>query len=139
MRRPIFSLLILLAAAGCSNVNVDVDSNRREPYEKTFSKEMEGRSADYVRPSVLELLPAEYPAEAADLDLAGLVMVKVLVGYDGQVAEAEIIQGLHPVVDQAALEAARGSRYAPASESGIATDGWLTVPFRYPPDVVEAE
>jgi TonB family protein len=139
MRRPIFSLLILMAAAGCSNVNVDVDSDRRPAHEKIFSKEMEGRSADYVRPRVLELLPAEYPAEAADLNLAGMVMVKVLVGYDGQVAEAEVLQGLHPLLDQAALEAARGSRYAPASESGIATDGWLTVPFRYPPDVAEAE
>ncbi len=139
IRRPIISLVILLAATGCSNVNVDVDSDRRQPHEKVFRQEMEGRSAEYVRPRVLEMPSAEYPAEAADLNLAGLVMIKVLVGYDGQVAEAEVMQGLHPLVDQAALEAVRGGRYAPASESGIATDGWLTVPFRYPPPVVEAE
>jgi len=139
LRHSIISLLILLVAAGCSNVNVDVDSEHQQPHEKIFPEEMEGRSADYVRPRVLEMPPAEYPAEATELDLAGMVMIRVLVGYDGEVAEAEVRQGLHPVVDQAALEAARRGRYSPASESGVAVDGWVTVPFRYPPEGMKAE
>ncbi|MCK9996976.1 MAG: energy transducer TonB [Candidatus Krumholzibacteria bacterium] len=139
MRRPVIGLLFLLAATGCSNVNVDVDSDSQPTHEKIFPDEMKGRSADYVRPRVLDLPQVEYPVEAADLDLAGMVMIGVLVGYDGQVAEVKVKQGLHPLVDQAALDAARGGRYAPANESGIATDGWVTVPFRYPPEDLEAK
>ena len=134
MRCSILHLLILLAVTGCSNVNVDVDSDRTEPQEKIFDEEMTGRSADHVRPRVLELPEADYPPEAAELDLSGLVLIKVLVGHDGQVVETQVSQGLHPVLDQAALDAARRGRYAPATESEIAVDGWLTVPFRYPPD-----
>ena len=62
-----------------------------------------------------------------------MVMVRLLIGPEGQVYEAEVVQGLHPTIDQAALVAARGGRYAPATELGNATEGWLTVPFRYPP------
>ncbi len=139
MRRPIIGFLILLAAMGCSNVNVDVDSDSQPSHEKIFPEEMKGRSADYARPRVLDLPQVKYPAEAADLDLTGMVMISVLVGHDGQVVEAKVKQGLHPLVDQAALEAARGGRYAPANESGVAVDGWVTVPFRYPPEGMKAE
>jgi TonB family protein len=139
MRRPVIGLLILLAATGCSSVNVDAESESQPPHEKIFREEMEGRSADYVRPRVLDLPEAEYPAEVADLDLAGMVMIGVLVEYDGQVAEVKVKQGLHPLVDQSALDAARRGRYAPASEFGAATDGWVTVPFRYPPEDTKAE
>ena len=134
MRRPMIGLLILLAATGCSSVNVEVDSDNQPPHEKIFREEMEGRSADYVRPRVLELPEVEYPAEVADLDLSGMVLIGVLVEYNGQVAEVKVKQGVHPLVDQAALDAARRGRYAPASEFGAATDGWVTVPFRYPPE-----
>jgi len=144
MRPSVINLLIglvmvLLAAGGCSNVNVEATNETQPPHEQIFRKDMEGRSADYTRPRVLELPAAAYPAEAAELDLSGIVMIRVLVGYDGQVAEAEVMQGLHPVVDTAALEAARGGRYAPATESGIATDGWVTIPFRYPPPGKETD
>ena len=138
MRCPVFCLLllgqvlILLTTGGCSSVNVEVSDDSVPPHEKTFREEMEGRAADYKRPSLIEAPLPEYPAEAAALDLSGLVMIKVQVGYDGQVAEAEVVQGLHPLVDAAALEAARGGRYAPATEAGVATEGSVTVPFRYP-------
>ncbi len=134
MHRPMIALLILLAATGCSSVNVDVDSDNQPPHEKFFREEMEGRSADYVRPRVLELPEVGYPAEVADLDLSGMVLIGVLVGIDGQAAEVKVKQGVHPLVDQAALDAARRGNYAPASEFGAATDGWVTVPFRYPPE-----
>ncbi len=140
MRCPVIFLLIgqvliLLGTGGCSNVNVTASDESQPPHEKIFREEMEGRSADFQRPRLIDVPPARYPAEAAALDLSGLMMIRVLVGYDGQVAEAEVMQGLHPAVDAAALEAARGGRYAPATRSGIATDGWLTVPFRYPPPI----
>ncbi len=136
MRRLVLILLILPGALGCSQMNVEVDSEHQKPHEKIFPEDMKGRSADYERPKVIEMPPVEYPAEATDLDVSGIVMIKMLIGMDGKVLEASIQQGVHPLVDQAALETARGGRYAPANEFGAATEGSLTVPFRFPPSEV---
>ena len=133
MRRSVLILFFLSTAVGCSQMNVEVDSDRQEPHEKIFPEDMKGRSADYRRPKVIEIPQVEYPTEAADLDVSGIVMIKMPIGMDGQVLEAKVLQGVNPLVDQAALETARRGRYAPANEFGAATDGWLTVPFRYPP------
>ncbi|MEN8006401.1 MAG: energy transducer TonB [Candidatus Krumholzibacteriota bacterium] len=133
MRLPVLILFFLFTAAGCSQMNVEVDSDRQDPHEKIFPDDLKGRSADYERPQVIEMPPVEYPAEAADLEASGMVMIRLLIDRDGKVAEAEVLQGVHPLVDQAALETARGGRYAPANEFGAAAEGWITVPFRYPP------
>jgi TonB family protein len=126
-------LFFLLTAIGCSQVNVEMENDSRPPHEKIFPEDMKGRSPDYERPRVVVMPPVDYPAETADLDVAGIVMIKLVIGMKGEVLEAEILQGVHPLVDAAALETARGGRYAPATEFGAATDGWITVPFRYPP------
>jgi TonB family protein len=126
-------LFFLLTAIGCSQVNVEMENDSRPPHEKIFPEDMKGRSPDYERPLVVAMPPVDYPAETADLDVAGIVMIKLLIGMKGEVLEAEILQGVHPLVDAVALETARGGRYAPANEFGAATDGWITVPFRYPP------
>ena len=139
MWRLLLILLFLATALGCSQMNVEVDSDRQEPHEKIFPEELKGRSADYQRPKVIELPAVVYPTEAANLEASGIVMIRMLIGMDGKVLEAEILQGVHPLVDQAALEAARGGRYAPANENGAATDGRLTVPFRYPPPEVSED
>ena len=133
MRRLFLILFLLLTATGCSQMNVEVDSDRQEPHEKIFPEDLKGRSADYERPKVIEMPQVAYPPEVADLEAAGIVMIKMLIGLDGKVLEAKVLQGVHPLVDQAALETARRGRYAPANEFGAATDGWLTVPFRFPP------
>ena len=132
-------VLALVADAGCSKVNVEAKDESQPPHEQIFRDEMPTRSANYQRPSVIELPPAQYPPEAADLGLSGLVMIRVLVGFDGDVVEAEVIQGLHPLIDSAALAAARGGRYAPAIENEAATDGYVSVPFRYPPPSRESD
>ena len=136
---PVMGLVVLLAGAGCSNVNVEATDESVPPHEQTFRKEMEGRSSDYQGPRVVELPDPQYPADLGSQGLKGIMMIRVFVGYDGAILESEVQQGLHPDLDQAALEAARGGKYTPASESGVATDGWLTVPFRYPPPATGTE
>ena len=137
MRKSCFILLALpafiLAGGACSNVNVEAKDESVPPHEQTFRKEMEGRSPDYQGPRVVELPEPVYPAEISPQGIEGIMMIRVLVGYDGSVIEAEVQQGLDPGLDQAALEAARGGVYTPATEAGVTTEGWLTVPFRYPP------
>ena len=142
MRSSVFLVLgamVLLATAGCSNVNVEANDESVPPHDQTFRKEMEGRSPDYRGPRVLELPEPGYPADPAAAGLEGIIMIRVFVSFEGKVLESEVQQGLHQTLDLAALEAARGGKYTPATEAGVATEGWLTVPFRYPPPPKEAE
>jgi TonB family protein len=54
-----------------------------------------------------------YPAFARHLDLAGTVKIKAVVTPDGQVKQIEVVGG-HPLLVNAAVDAVKRWRYAPA-------------------------
>jgi TonB family protein len=58
-----------------------------------------------------------YPAEARAAGAQGQVTVKILIGEDGRVASAEAVNG-HPLLQEAAVEAARLARFSPVIVSG---------------------
>ncbi len=70
-----------------------------------------------------------YPPRARQLRKEATVLLKVLVGRDGKVLDAE------PVLDkpdpygfnQAAIRAVRGAAFEPATTDGVATQMWTTV------------
>jgi TonB family protein len=128
-------IVLSLAVGGCSSsqVEVDVDSDGRDPHEKIFSEELGPRSGDYEKPKVFYLQPATYGHETLALDVSGIVMVKLLIGATGDVLESEIVQSVHPDVDRSAREAALRGKYRPARLNDVAVEGWLTVPYRFPP------
>ncbi len=61
-----------------------------------------------------------YPELARKMNITGTVKVQVVVAPNGTVKEAKVVGG-HPVLANAALEAARKWRFEPAAEesSGI--------------------
>ena len=63
---------------------------------------------------------AVYPALARKMNLAGTVKVQVVVAPNGTVKEARVVGG-HPVLANAALDAARKWRFEPAAgeSSGV--------------------
>jgi protein TonB len=80
---------------------------------------------------VTEIQPA-YPAFAQSAGVQGLVLVHVLVGKDGRVMDARLDAKKHePLLDAAALEAARKWVFTPALSNGHAVMVWATIPFRF--------
>jgi TonB family protein len=76
-------------------------------------------------------LPAPaYPEAARRARAAGMVVVKVVVGEDGRVVMAGTDNG-HPLLGQAALEAARAAVFAPTRLEGrpVKVSGLLTYEF----------
>jgi protein TonB len=71
-----------------------------------------------------------YPPEAKEARVQGLVTVKILVGEDGSVLDAEAVSG-HPLLAPAAVGAARMARYSPTLVSGkpVRVAGVLTYNF----------
>jgi len=133
MKSMVFLLCVLLLATGCSNVDVEAQSGDQSAHERLVNGEEEENPLITSRATVDYLPPADFPMEAPEAGLNGLIMIRVLVGEDGNPVEALISQGLHPDLDQAALDAAMKGRYLPAREGEIPREMWISVPFRYPP------
>ena len=71
-----------------------------------------------------------YPALAARSGVEGTVLIRLVVGADGEVREAVVIRSV-PLLDRAALEAVKRWRYEPARVAGRAVAVYLLVEFSF--------
>jgi protein TonB len=74
----------------------------------------------------------EYPAEAAENNIEGRVILKFVVGTDGSVTRIEIIKGIHPVLDQEAVRVVSLlPKWKPGRQNGEQVPVWFTVPVNF--------
>jgi protein TonB len=74
----------------------------------------------------------EYPAQARDQGLQGLVLLRVRVLPDGKSGEVLVERSSgHAILDQAALRAVKAWHFVPATRNGIAVASWASVPVRF--------
>ena len=80
--------------------------------QQTQSEELVRRAKNKVQPS--------YPELARRMNITGTVKVEVVVAPNGSVKDARVVGG-HPVLANAALDAAKKWRFEPASveSSGV--------------------
>ncbi|HYX91716.1 MAG TPA: TonB family protein [Myxococcaceae bacterium] len=69
-------------------------------------------------PALLEFVEASYPPDAAALGLTASVRMRITIGADGRVENAEIAEPAGHGFDEAALEAVRRFRFSPAEIDG---------------------
>lgn len=91
----------------------------------------EGFVASSENPKILQWAKPEYPEMARRAALEGTVMVKVLVGPDGTVRDAIVIQGVNPLLNKAAIEAARRCKFIPGKQRNIPVKAWMALPFTF--------
>lgn len=72
-----------------------------------------------------------YPPEALNQNVQGDVIVRVLVGVDGRVAEATVVSG-HPLLTDAALDAVKQWTFEPLQDEGATVEvvAQIRVSFR---------
>jgi TonB family protein len=75
--------------------------------------------------------PPVYPETARAAGIGGLVILEVTIGTDGSVANARVLRSI-PLLDGAALDAARQWRYEPTYLNGAAVPVILTATVRFP-------
>jgi len=83
-------------------------------------------------PKRLSFPSVEYPESARHLGLDGKVRLLLHIDRDGNVYKVEVLAGLHPTLDRAAVAAARAARYEPAKDSRgrpMASTATVTVRF----------
>ena len=83
------------------------------------------------KPVILQYVPPEYPEMARMSQLQGTVIVKVLVGPDGNVMDAQVLQGVNPLLDRAAIAAARRTKWKPGKQRNIPVKAWMALPFNF--------
>lgn len=92
-----------------------------------------GRLRPVWPPQALEPIRPNYPEPAAKTTRPGKIVVKALVDVDGSVVEPFVLEGLHPDLDAAALEAIRRARFRPARVQGKPTATMVSVACTFYP------
>jgi len=90
-----------------------------------------GFVASSTNPIIQNFAKPVYPEIARRSSLEGTVIVKVLVGPDGLVKDAQILQGVHPLLDREALKAARRCTFIPGKQRDIPVKAWMALPFNF--------
>ena len=72
-----------------------------------------------------------YPEGACREGAEGLVVVQAVVAADGSVADAEVVQSAHPLLDAEALAAVRRGRFEPARKDGRPVAATIRAPIRF--------
>jgi periplasmic protein TonB len=90
-----------------------------------------GFVASSENPKIVQWAKPEYPEMARRAQMEGTVIVKVLVGPDGSVRDAQILQGINPMLNKAALEAARKCKFLPGKQRNIPVKAWMALPFAF--------
>jgi TonB family protein len=87
----------------------------------------------YQEPAVsIRIFPPDYPDEAKQGNIGGLVLVRVTVSRTGRVTHAEVLSSdTVPVLETAAVRAALLSLFRPATRNGIPVESRVVVPFRF--------
>jgi TonB family protein len=97
-------------------------------------------SADAAQPRTLHRLvaadrmdPPAYPEAARNLGVSGTVVLKILVGTDGRVADVKLVSTTLPEsFSAAAMTAARQWTFVPGrDDGGKPLEGWVQVPVEF--------
>jgi protein TonB len=91
------------------------------------------RAGGNIRPPTKIVdVPPVYPAQAFDARIAGVVILELTIDTDGSVANARVLRSI-PLLDQAALDAARQWKYTPTLLNGEPKQVILTATVNFTP------
>ena len=82
-------------------------------------------------PALLTPLAPVYPDAAVQLGIEGTVWLKLIVEKDGTVSSVEITNGVNPLLDRAATEAAYALVFSPAMSRDLPVRAYVNIPIRF--------
>ena len=77
---------------------------------------------DVKAPIVIRRVEPQYPDEARQNRISGIVIVECIIGKDGRVKDVVVLKGLPYGLDQAAVEAVKRWEFKPATLAGVPVD-----------------
>jgi TonB family protein len=89
----------------------------------------------YKPPQILKRGELDYPFEARRQKIKGMVKYRITVDRRGKLVKVVLEQGVHPIVDQAALAAVERTRFLPALQDGEPVRGDVVMSFDFQEDL----
>jgi peptide/nickel transport system substrate-binding protein len=84
-----------------------------------------------TEPEATKIVSPAYPENARKAGITGRVFVKILVGTDGKVKDAQVIRGIGYGCDEAAVDAAMKAQFKPGTKNGKPADSYITIPYPF--------
>ena len=97
----------------------------------SFDMGDEGFVASSTNPKIVTWAKPEYPEMARRAQIEGTVIVKVLVGPDGAVKQAVVLQSVNPLLNTAAIDAAYRCKFVPGKQRNIPVKAWMALSFNF--------
>ena len=107
---------------------IDVKSKPQVPFGAGALNTCE---AGVVAPRVLTDVKPQYTADAIRARLEGVVVMDVVVGIDGKVANARVTRTLDPGLDEEALRAVKQWRFEPGKVEGKPVNVLVTIEMTF--------
>jgi periplasmic protein TonB len=82
------------------------------------------------KPVLLKQISPYYPELARKAQIEGTVVVKVLIDTKGNVERTELLKSI-PMLDEAALQAAKKCIFKPAKQRDKFVKVWMSIPFKF--------
>jgi len=82
-------------------------------------------------PERIHYVSPHYPKQARDLGIEGVVIMEATVDVEGRVSDVQVLRGIHPLLDKAAVEAAMQWLYTPTLYKGEPVEVLLTVTVQF--------
>jgi periplasmic protein TonB len=92
---------------------------------------LEMRFGEAGGPQFLAKEPPEYPLIAQKMKKEGRVIVRVTIDEKGKLIKAEVVEATDEYFKQAALEAAKSSKYLPGQRNGVPVATRADIPYRF--------
>ena len=81
---------------------------------------------------LIKYVSPRYPDLARQAGIEGTVLLRVLVGKDGKVVSANVLQSdVTPMMEKAAVAAAKQFRFKPAKQRTVPVKATMMVPIRF--------
>ena len=112
---------------GDSGTAADEDGAHDDPSDESAVDEGAADEAAVVPPRVLAMAEPVRPPEGGDAEVR--VLLRITVGVEGQVTDAEVLESGGPGFDAAVLEAVRAARFEPARRGDQAIP--VRLPYQY--------
>ncbi|HWL14835.1 MAG TPA: energy transducer TonB [Opitutus sp.] len=82
-------------------------------------------------PVPVRTVAPEYPRELKNQGVSGIVMVKVTIDDQGNVAEVSVAKSSNEAFDKFATEALKKWKFKPAKQDGEAVSMQVTIPIKF--------
>lgn len=119
---------------GLRQLQAAIDSIANEPGAPAAPLEifeLSGREPELAAGLSSLYLQVDYPMEARRKHIEGQVILSFTVDEEGYVHDIDIMQSVHPLLDSAAVEAVRDTRFAPGEHNGEAVSVRMRLPIRF--------